>query len=218
MFEAKLRQKLDSTRKEVGAQMNNLISDLLGVDPRDVLTDAEIKKHLTTAFNKFDKDGSGEMGTWEFTQAWLFLGLKGSEDEIQDAFNGVDKNNSGLIDLDEFVTAIKSERLLELNLTRVFDKLGVKYATSAEKYEAFKQKAARRRLLAKQIQDKTEQMVKSITDQLATFAGVKLQEKDARDQKTYDTLKDTFNAFDKDGSGEMGYEEYNESWKFLNRP
>jgi hypothetical protein len=103
-------------------------------------------------------------------------------------------------------------------LTRVFDKLGVKYATSAEKYEAFKQKAARRRLLAKQTQEKTEQMVKSITDQLATFAGVKLQEKDARDQKTYDTLKDTFNAFDKDGSGEMGYEEYNESWKFLNRP
>ena len=32
------------------------------------------------------------------------------------------------------------------------------------------------------------------------------------------TLKDTFDAFDKDGSGEMGYPEYVESWKFLNRP
>jgi Ca2+-binding EF-hand superfamily protein len=31
-------------------------------------------------------------------------------------------------------------------------------------------------------------------------------------------LKDTFNAFDKDGSMELGYEEYLESWKFLSRP
>eukprot|EP00492_Amphilonche_elongata_P004875 TRINITY_DN5277_c0_g1_i1.p1 TRINITY_DN5277_c0_g1~~TRINITY_DN5277_c0_g1_i1.p1 ORF type:complete len:114 (+),score=26.73 TRINITY_DN5277_c0_g1_i1:40-342(+) len=51
----KLRQKLTSMRAEVGAQMNGLISDLLGVDPKDVLTDAEIKKHLTTAFNKFEQ-------------------------------------------------------------------------------------------------------------------------------------------------------------------
>ena len=120
---AKLRRRMDSMKSEVSAQMNGLISDLLGVDPRDVLTDEEINKHLTTAFNKFDEDNSGEMGNWEFTQAWLFLGLKGTESEINDAFTNVDKNNSGLIDLNEFITAIKSERLLELNLTRVFDKV-----------------------------------------------------------------------------------------------
>ena len=50
--------------------------------------DGEIEAHLTTAFNKFDTDSSGEMGQWEFTQAWLFLGLKGTEDEINDAFKG----------------------------------------------------------------------------------------------------------------------------------
>ena len=49
-------------------------------------------------------------------------------------------------------------------------------------------------------------------------SGVKLAPRDVGDEKTYNTLKDTFNAFDKDGSNEMGYEEYNESWKFLNRP
>jgi Ca2+-binding EF-hand superfamily protein len=31
------------------------------------------------------------------------------------------------------------------------------------------------------------------------------------------TLKDTFNAFDKDGSGEMGFPEYCEAWAFLGR-
>ena len=31
-------------------------------------------------------------------------------------------------------------------------------------------------------------------------------------------MKDTFNAFDKDGSLELGYEEYRDSWKFMSRP
>ena len=31
-------------------------------------------------------------------------------------------------------------------------------------------------------------------------------------------LKDTFNAFDKDGNGELGYAEYYEAWKFLGQP
>ena len=35
-------------------------------------------------------------------------------------------NTSGLIDLEEFITAIRSKRIVELNLKSVFDKLGVK--------------------------------------------------------------------------------------------
>jgi len=40
----------------------------------------------------------GELGQFEFQQAWFFLGLKGSESEVADVFKSVDKNNSGLID------------------------------------------------------------------------------------------------------------------------
>ena len=36
-------------------------------------------------------------------------------------------------------------------------------------------------------------------------------------EKVYNTLLDTFNAFDKDGTAEMAYEEYAEAWKFLGR-
>merc|ERR1712048_1030572 len=106
-----------------------MLAQMFNVNPEDVLSSAEIDKHLTEAFNKFDEDGSGEMGNWEFTQAWLFLGLKGTEEEIKDAFKSVDKNNSGLIDLNEFKTAIKAERLMELNLSQVLDKMGVNYRT-----------------------------------------------------------------------------------------
>ena len=73
-------------KNEVSSTMNDLLSKMLNVDPEDVLTPEEIRAHLTEAFNKFDKDGSGQLGNWEFMQAWIYLGLKGSEDEIQKAF------------------------------------------------------------------------------------------------------------------------------------
>merc|ERR1712087_319947 len=90
------------------------------------LSDEEIDAHLTEAYNKFDEDNSGQLGAWEFQQAWFFLGLKGTETEIKNAFAGVDTNNSGLVDLNEFMTAIKSERMAELSLKNVLEKMGVK--------------------------------------------------------------------------------------------
>merc|ERR1712062_293140 len=97
----------------------------IGVDPKDVLSEEEIRGHLTEAFNKFDESKDGQLGAFEFGQAWGYLGLKGSEDEIKDAFKKVDTNNSNFIDLEEFVTAITSERMMELSLTQVLNKMGV---------------------------------------------------------------------------------------------
>lgn len=72
-----------------------MLTNMLGLDPASLMTDEEIKKHLVEVFNKFDKDGSGQLGHWEFTQAWVFFGLKGSEDEIREVFDKVDTNKSG---------------------------------------------------------------------------------------------------------------------------
>merc|ERR1712096_47656 len=57
-----------------------------------------------------------------------------------------------------------------------------------------------------------------IIDKLSGISNVKVPEKDPEQQKVYTTLHDTFHAFDKDGSAELGYEEYVEAWKFLDRP
>ena len=57
----------------------------------------------------------------------MFLGLKGSEDEIADAFKKVNANNSGLIDKNGFIEAIRGERMLELSLRQVLKKMGVQY-------------------------------------------------------------------------------------------
>merc|ERR1719403_494615 len=118
--------------------MNSMFANMFNVNPEDVLSEEEIRKHLTEAFNKFDKDKSGLLGQWEFNQAWFSLGLKGSEAELKDAFNGVDSNGSGQVDLEEFIQAVKSERMAEFSLQKVLDTMGVKYATAEQRYEAFK--------------------------------------------------------------------------------
>merc|ERR1711879_720699 len=119
----RLRDRLENMKSEVSGQVNDLLSKMLGVKPEDILSGEEINQHLTDAFNKFDSDNSGEMGAWEFTQAWFFLGLKGSEEEIADAFKSVDTNNSGLVDIDEFITAIKGSRMAELSLSNALSKM-----------------------------------------------------------------------------------------------
>ena len=52
--------------------------------------------------------------------------MKGKESEVNAAFDSVDSNRSGSVDLDEFITAIKSERMTELSLNHVLKKMGGK--------------------------------------------------------------------------------------------
>merc|ERR1712238_44134 len=182
------------------------------------MSDAEIDQHLSDAFNKFDESGDGQLGQWEFQQAWFYLGLKGTEDEIKDTFGEVDTNNSGLIDLKEFITAIKGERMLELSLTRVLNKMGVQYSDAQSEFESFKKTSDRRRLLKKTWEENLRNLSKELIAKLSTISSVEVPQKDPEKQKMYNTLRDTFDAFDKDGSAQLGYEEYRDAWKFLNRP
>merc|ERR1712062_231209 len=147
---ARLRDRLENMKGEVSSQVNNLLSKMLGIKPEDVLSEEEINQHLTEAFNKFDEDNSGQLGQWEFQQAWFFLGLKGTELEIKEAFKSVDVNNSGLVDLNEFKEAIRGERLLELKLKSLFDQMGVEYNNSETRFAAFKATEKRRRLMKKE--------------------------------------------------------------------
>ena len=41
---------------------------------------------------------------------------------------------------------------------------------------------------------------------------------DSEGRHMYETIRDTFNAFDKDGNAELGWPEYLEAWRFLNQP
>ena len=75
---AKLRAKLNSSRSQVNQEVNDMMAQMMSMTGDD-FDMAEIDAHLNEAFQRFDEDHSGESGEWEFTQAWPFLGLKGSQ-------------------------------------------------------------------------------------------------------------------------------------------
>ena len=51
----------------------------------------QIQKLLVETYKKFDKDGSNQLELPEFQQAWEFLGLEGSDEEVKKAFVSVDE-------------------------------------------------------------------------------------------------------------------------------
>ena len=59
---------------------------------------------------------------------------------------------------------------------------------------------------------------REIIEKLSMMTDDQAPLRDAKMEAQYNTLRDTFDAFDKDGSAELGYPEYVEAWKFLNRP
>ena len=96
---------------------------IFGLDPKDLMTDDEITKLLSATFNKFDKDGSGQLEKPEFHKAWEFLGFDGSVEEVNTAFNGVNSDNSGMVDKNEFMFAVTTSRMADLSLSVIFLKV-----------------------------------------------------------------------------------------------
>ena len=117
---------------------------------------------------------------------------------------------------------------MELNLSHFLTKIGVVFDDRANSVEAFKKAQRRRRLMKRQYEENVSKATKSIISKLAMLSDKPVPVKDAAAEKTFKTLLDvneshrflslifeTFNAFDKDGSAELGYAEYCEAWEFL---
>ena len=84
-----------------------------------------------------------------------------------------------------------------------------------KRFANLKKTERRRRLLKKKTQENIENvtnvLIVKLTDMLGSKA--KVQPRDEKRYAFYKRLKDTFNAFDRDGNGELGYPEYSEAWK-----
>ena len=109
----------------------NRLSALVGGQQYS-LSDEEIEKHLHDAFKKFDENNNGRISREEFTQAWSHLGLSGSDTEIQDAFDAVDNDRSGYVDINEFITAITND--VTRSLSCIYLKMS-KYLVSISVYQ-----------------------------------------------------------------------------------
>jgi Ca2+-binding EF-hand superfamily protein len=79
---------------------------------RKELTEEQIEV-LTQAFNLFDQDGSGMIDVHELKEAMKALGFEVSNDDVKAMMKEIDKDNSGTIELDEFLDMMKQKMVIE---------------------------------------------------------------------------------------------------------
>ena len=77
---------------------------------------------MRQTFDKFDCSSSGELNLLEYKKVWNFLGKPGTDAEynifatlffllsMEAAFKGVDIDNSGYIEWDEFVFSLQAQK------------------------------------------------------------------------------------------------------------
>merc|ERR1719499_1137305 len=206
--------------------MISKINGLAGMDAVNFMTAEEMDKILTDVFKKFDVDGSGTMELPEFKVAWRKeLNLGGSDAEIAKAFQDVDVDNSGVIELPEFKQAIKGERLAELNMKVIasnmensIDSLATYMKNFKERYDNAVATARRRRKMRAQFQNRLMMRSNELLDKLEDANSDEANERDTEGAKFYRQLMETFDAFDKDGNGELQFPEYTSAWRFLSQP
>ena len=96
--------------------------------------------------------------------------------------------------------------------------MGVQLNNQGGQFDAFTATETRRRLLKQQMEDQVSSTTKEIIVKLISLSNCDVPECDPEKEKLCNTLKDTFNAFDNDGSAQLSFDEYADSWNFLNRP
>merc|ERR1719492_515572 len=152
----------------------------------------------------------------EFKVAWKKeLKLGGTDAEIAKAFADVDVDNSRVIEITEFKEAIKGERMTELNMRVIasnmegsIDSLSKYMSEYKERYAKAMATAKRRRAMRNQFLNRMMQRANELLQKLENVDSDAKVEKDTEGAKFYRTLIETFDAFDKDGNGELQFPEY----------
>jgi len=98
-------------REELAKKTHTMVRRLMVLNNQEVPKEDGLQMYntLKDAFNAFDKDGNAELGYPEYVEAWKFLAQPGTESDIKKAFDGVDFDNSGLVEWEEFVFSIMGE-------------------------------------------------------------------------------------------------------------
>eukprot|EP00494_Astrolonche_serrata_P031325 UN31594 len=195
------------------------------MDPIKMMGENDMNKILTEIFEKFDRNGNGTMELREFKQAWRDLKLSGSDQEIVRAFHKVDTDRSGVIELPEFKTAIKGERFAELNMQTLVDNMEGTLSSLDTYLKNFKEKYQKAVATARRRKKNRGKMIQTIANRAVEILG-KLNEvnaeenveKDEEGARFYRQLCETYDAYDKDGNGELEFAEYLKAWRFLEQP
>merc|ERR1712051_988990 len=154
------------------------------------------------------------------------MNLGGSETEVKSAFSSVDVDYSGVVEYNEFASAIKESRLSELGIQAVMGSIGVeldsilaKFQSNKGDFDAMRATMRRRAQKAKENQEAVARLLQQLMDKVVDKAdGHSVVKRDPNKQQLFNDLNDTFKAFDRDNNATLQFPEYQEAWRFLNLP
>eukprot|EP00492_Amphilonche_elongata_P002110 TRINITY_DN2396_c0_g1_i1.p1 TRINITY_DN2396_c0_g1~~TRINITY_DN2396_c0_g1_i1.p1 ORF type:complete len:195 (-),score=42.39 TRINITY_DN2396_c0_g1_i1:71-655(-) len=131
----------------------------------------KLYKTLEDTFNAFDRDGNAELGWKEYLEAWRFLDQPGTDSDVKRAFDAVDINGSGLVEIDEFMFSIMGDKankyggLADLErLTGLLGDLTGKYTLLQGGMDEMKEDADSRARRNQLLRDRLENMKKEVGD------------------------------------------------------
>merc|ERR1712051_806323 len=154
------------------------------------------------------------------------MNLGGSETEVKSAFSSVDVDYSGVVEYNEFASAIKESRLSELGIQAVMGSIGVeldsilaKFQSNKGDFDAMRATMRRRAQKAKENQEAVARLLQQLMEKVVDKTdGHSIVKRDPSKQQLFNDLNDTFKAFDRDNNATLQYPEYQEAWRFLNLP
>merc|ERR1711953_1025593 len=190
---------------------------------------AKFYRQLMETFDAFDKDGNGELQFPEYTQAWRFLNQPGSDNDIKNAFDGVDVDRSGLVDRDEFVFSIMGpeaanfgpiadmDRLDALmdGLFKLIDRHGGELASlSKTQAEIEAENAA----LMSRMKTQKNQLTSGMSKIMKAMMGLTGRDVEGflQSKEVDKYLVEAFTKYDRNGNGTLSYREFGEAWRFMN--
>merc|ERR1719277_2838695 len=206
-----LKDRLQVLTREVTNKTENMVQRMKHVtgESSSIRLD-DLDASLEEAFTKADSSKSGSLNVWQFSQAWMSLGLGGNEDDLKAMYGSVDRlggMGKGM-DLRQFLRVVKSQRLAELSLRSrlatleyLFSKIeGGSVATST-----------RRRLQRQKVDEEMFDLLGKMIDAVLPLTDDALSQGYIAKRDRYVKLREAFNKFDQPKSSALNLQAYKDA-------
>jgi len=206
-----LRERMAMLQRETANKTETLVQRMKRVSgERDSIYLDDLDEQLRKAFVAADKHQSGTLNVWQFSQAWMALGLGGSEEELKEYYNSVGLGSMGGqgMDVRQFMRVVKSERLPELSLRSRLSTLEYLFGKIEGVVVGQKQTAARRRLARQKQDEDVYALVNSMVESVLPCTDDQLSPNYIAKRERYLKLIEAFHQHDTPTDGSLDLRQF----------
>jgi len=211
----KMRDKLRAAQRETLVDVDSFLQKLQGVVGNAIVDGGSYTNNdakFMSAFEAVDRQRRGRINEWQFGQAWVQLGLGGSEEEIKDAFASVGQSE---VDMRQFVQIVKDHRLGRIELKEKIWKMERFVDMIVQQQKALLAASQRRRLHQMKSDDQFYELLQKMVTDVLPMTDERLSKDHIGAKKRYQNLKEVFSRFDSSGQGLVDIDDYLRARRYL---